>query len=134
MERTAEQRAKHREYMRARREAKRTEHAAVAGPEGSQADVSERVSVVNATRRDLELLTVPPGNAHLVAAALALAEVLDDPSRAPQFASVAARLVETMGMLASTSKPREADPLDEMRRAFYRGEAPTDEEGTEASH
>lgn len=89
--------------------------------DSSRSSVNERESVRDATRRDLDLLTVPAGHAHLVGAALALAEVLDDPSRAPQFASVAARLAETMAALVAIAKPKERDELDEMRRAFYTG-------------
>ncbi|MFL2002026.1 hypothetical protein [Microbacterium sp. A1-JK] len=70
----------------------------------------------------IDTIEVPPTQKWRAALVLQLARDIDSPFAIPQRASLAARYAENIEALMAAAKPRERDPLFEMRRAFYQGD------------
>ncbi len=106
--------------------AKAAEGGTESGTQGGTADVPPLASssTYDEALEALDLLDIPPLTKPLVPPLLRLAQDLDHPLNVPQRASLMTRYLELFDRIVAASKPVERDELDEMRRAFYRGEVP----------
>jgi len=77
-------------------------------------------------------LDVPSTAQWRVPLVLRLARDLDAPSAIPQRSGLAAKYEASLEALIAAAKPREADPLDEMRRRFYSGRTDAVDDDPEA--
>lgn len=107
----------------------RTPTADTADAADTSADDDSAGTNAAAARAFIAEMDVPARAKPLVPVLYQLAKDLDGPFNVPQRASITAKYLEVMDRILDAAKPVEVDELDEQRRAYYRGEVPSD--GTE---
>lgn len=100
--------------------------AGASGTDGGTPDLPEwaAVSMVEEAVEVLEALTIPQLARPLVPMLLRLARDIDNPLNVPQRSGLTDRYLQVLDRILAAAKPVVRDPLDDMRRAYYRGEVP----------
>lgn len=104
--RCGECRQANREHSRRRRRAEPLHAVTTPPPEVTPADPITAGAVAAAVRAQLDHLAAVDDRPALAAIAIALAEVLDNPSAVPQHAAAAHRLIETLDKLGQNAGRR----------------------------